>query len=174
MSSWDRLFSDKQTRRISIKGMDTLKRKMKAIEKSIPYIKIKIGPQSRGKLNKKKAFFAAKGGFGDRQPERSPVYGFFASGNEEVVKEEFAFLVKEGINAFFKTPGVYAPLSFIRKAVRPALPDFAELFKEGFEYIEPPITKRLDLHRDTTPLIETGRFIRSVKAKFVRAKKKKK
>ena len=172
---WPQKFYKKNVR-FNIEGVENI---VKSIERSLPHTKVRIGLLSKGKLNKKKTFFAAKGGpeGSDRQPARSPAKAFLESGEAEKVRDNFAKATQKGINDFIqanKTGEDKKPLKYIKKAIRKEFPSFKSSFRVAFDYILPPITKRLKAHKSLIPLVETGKLRKSVTARFVRVKKKKK
>ena len=149
-------------------------RKIRALKNSLPHLTVRVGLQSTGKLNKKKAFFAAQGGLDEkRQPARNPVDAFIESGQAEKTKEKYIKAFQRGLNNYLSDPKNYRPLSMIKAELKKEFPDIAEDFRESFDQIKPPITKKVQYHKDLTPLVETGKLRKSVRAKFIRAKKKK-
>lgn len=148
-------------------------RKIRALNNSLPHLGARVGLQSSGKLNKKKAFFAGQGGQDEkRQPARNPATAFKESEQAKKAVEKYKKAFKKGLDKYLSDPKNYRPLSIIKAEIKKEFPEIAELFRESFEDIQPPIIKRPDLHKNLTPLVETGKLRKSVRAKFIRAKKK--
>ena len=129
-----------------------------------------IGFVSRGKLNRRKRFWAIHGGPPgvDRNPPRSPIPAFVRSAEFARIKSDFADRIKAEALRYYnvrKEGGrAGSPVSIRNKVFK----EFGKLIagrlrrRRWYSIIQPP------LKDGGTPLMKTGKLVASIRSKIVK------
>ena len=140
----------------------------------LSYRRIRVGFLSRGKLNKRKRFWAIQGGPPgvDRQPARSPIPSLMASAEFNQLKIDLSYDVRDAALEYFnkaKAGRATGSPTAIRDAIFRKYKDrLAALMRNRRFYTG--LTPVKGQHKDRTPLHETGKLVASIRGKLERVK----